>query len=82
MIQVYQFSLYHEPQHTIVGTSKIVGCTTKKIHLKPAKISYLRMWQYWLGNTKPKEAFTLILNTLLQNLKKKILIQWNFLLTK
>jgi len=33
------------------------------------------MWQYWLGNTKPKKAFRLILNAfkkLLQNLKKII----------
>jgi len=31
------------------------------------------MWQYWLGNTKPKKAFRLILNAfkkLLQNFKK------------
>jgi len=29
--------------------------------LKPAKIPYITIWQYWLGNTKPKKAFRLIL---------------------
>ena len=51
----------------------------KKIH---PKTSFLAPWQYWLGITKPKSAFSTILkasNKLLQNLKK--IIQWNFLLT-
>jgi len=45
----------------------------RKFTLKPAKIPYITIWQYWLGNTKSKKAFKLILNTfkkLLQNLKK------------
>jgi len=39
----------------------------RKFVLKPAKIPYITMWQYWLGSTKP---FRLILNAfkkLLQN---------------
>jgi len=49
------------------------GTQQRKFTLKPAKIPYKTIWQYWLGNTKPKKAFRLILNTfkkLLQNLKK------------
>jgi len=26
----------------------------------PAEIPYITIWQYWLGNTKPKKAFRLI----------------------
>jgi len=50
------------------------GVPRRKFTLKPAKIPHLTMWQYWLGNTKPKKAYRLILNAfkkLLQNLKKK-----------
>jgi len=39
------------------------------------------MWQDWLGNTKPKQAFKLILNIfkkLLQNFKKKTLFNGIF----
>jgi len=51
------------------------GAPRRKSTLKPAKIPYITIWQYWLGNTKPKKAYRLILNTfkkLLQNLKKII----------
>jgi len=43
--------------------------------LKPAKIPYIMMWPHWLGNTKPKKAFRLILNDfkkLLQNFKRNL----------
>jgi len=46
------------------------GTPRKNSPQKPAKIPYIMMWQHWLGNTKPKKAFTLILNAfkkLLQN---------------
>jgi len=46
--------------------------------LKQAKIPYITIWQYWLGNTKAKKAFKLILNTfkkLLQNFKIKVVIK-------
>jgi len=48
----------------------------KQIFLKPATISLDDDVEYWLGKTKPKEAFKSILNTfkkLLQNLKKILL---------
>jgi len=51
------------------------GAPRRKFTLKPAKIPYIMMWQSWLGNTKPKKAFRLILNPfkkLLQNFKKKL----------
>jgi len=47
----------------------------RKSTLKPAKIPYITMWQYWLGNTESKKAFRLILNTfkkLLQNFLKNL----------
>jgi len=56
------------------------GAPQRRSTLKPAKIPYITMWQYWLGNTKPKKAFRLILNTfkkLLQNLKKKYLTEFS-----
>jgi len=34
-----------------------VGAPQRKSTLKPAKIPYITMWQYWLGNTKPKKSF-------------------------
>jgi len=40
------------------------GAPRRKFTLKPAKIPCITIWQYWLGNTKPKKAFRLILNTL------------------
>jgi len=49
------------------------GAPRKKFTLKPAKIPYITIWQYWLVNAKPKKAFRLILNAFkkfLQNLKK------------
>jgi len=33
------------------------GAPRRKFPLKPAKIPYIKMWQYWLGNTKPKKSF-------------------------
>jgi len=30
------------------------GAPRRKFALKPAKIPYITMRQYWLGNTKPK----------------------------
>jgi len=33
------------------------GAPRRKSTLKPAKIPYITMWQYWLGNTKLKNAF-------------------------
>jgi len=32
------------------------GAPQTKFTLKPAKIPYITMWQYWLGNTKPNKA--------------------------
>jgi len=63
--------LYHE-QWFIVGTLKIVGAHHEEN--PPAKIPYITMWQYWLGNTKPKKAFRLILNAFKATLefKKKL----------
>jgi len=63
----------HEQANKIVSvhSMKIVGAHHEEN--LPAKIPYIMMWQYWLGNNKPKKAFRLILNTfkkLLQNLKK------------
>jgi len=52
------------------------GAPWRKFTLKPAKIPYITIWQYWLGNTKPKKAFRLILNPfkkLLQNFLKNLL---------
>jgi len=51
------------------------GTTWRKSTLKPAEIPYITMWQYWLGHTKPKKAFRLILNAfkkLLQNFKRNL----------
>jgi len=31
------------------------GAPRRKSTLKPAKIPYITIWQYWLGNTKPKK---------------------------
>jgi len=56
------------------------GTPQRKFTLKPAKIPYITMWQHWLGNTKPKIAFRLILNAfkkLLQNLKKNYLTEFS-----
>jgi len=33
------------------------GALQRKFTLKPAKIPYITIWQYWLGNTKPKKSF-------------------------
>jgi len=33
------------------------GTPRRKFPLKPAKIPYITMWQYWFGNTKPKDWF-------------------------
>jgi len=33
------------------------GAPRRKSILKPANFSYITMWQYWLGNTKPKKSF-------------------------
>jgi len=41
----------------------------RKFTLKPAKIPYITIWQYWLGNTKPKKAFRLILDAFKKFLK-------------
>jgi len=64
---------------TIVAHSRDVedcgGTPRRKSTLKSVKIPNITIWQYWLGNTKPKKAFRLILNTFkkfLQNFKKKI----------
>jgi len=61
--------------------SKIVGgAPQRKFTLKPTKIPYITMWQYWFGNTKPNKAFRLILNAfkkLLQNLKKNYLMEFS-----
>jgi len=32
------------------------GAPRRKFTLKPAKIPYLMIWQYQLGNAKPKKA--------------------------
>jgi len=56
------------------------GAPRKKSTLKPANFSYITIWQYWLGNTKTKKAFRLILNPfkkLLQNLKKNYLTEFS-----
>jgi len=52
-----------------------VGAPWRKSTLKLAKIPYITMWQYWLGNTKPKKAFRLNLNAfkkLLLNFEKNL----------
>jgi len=51
------------------------GTQQRKFTLKPAKIPYTTMWQHWLGNTKPKKAYRLILNTVKScyKIKKKSL---------
>jgi len=56
------------------------GTPRRKSTLKPAKILYITMWQYWLGNIKPKKAFRLILNAfkkLLQNFKNIYLTEFS-----
>jgi len=63
----------HTSGSYVVRTLKIVGVHHEEN--SSAKIPYITIWQYWLGNTKPKKAFRLILNAfkkLLQNLKKNI----------
>jgi len=73
------YSYYIPSQITLVVHSMDVkdceGTPQRRFTLKPAKIPYIMIWQYWLGNTKPKKAFRLILNALkklLQNFKKII----------
>jgi len=51
---------------------KLWGTPQRKFTFKTAKIPYIMIWQYWLGNTKPKKVFRMILNAfkkLLQNSK-------------
>jgi len=48
------------------------GTPQRKFTLKPAKIPYITIWQYWIGNLKPKKAFRLILNAF-----KKLLLNFN-----
>jgi len=67
------FSLLHEAWDIISeewNSSSALVYGVNSIRLP--KIPYIMMWQYWLGNTKPKKAFILILNAfkkLLLNLK-------------
>jgi len=62
-----------DSQIRVVHSRDVEDCGgTPRRKSKPAKIPYITMW---LGNTKPKKAFKLILNTfkkLLQNFKKII----------
>jgi len=58
----------------------IVGRTMKKIHLKTNQNSLHNDMTVWLGNTKPKKAFRLILNAfkkLLENFKKIYLTEFS-----
>jgi len=87
-LHVEKFSECLSSWTTLVVNSRDVedcgGAPQRKSTLKPAKITYITMWQYWLGNTKSKKAFRLILNPfkkLLQNFLKKSFTKQNFLLT-
>ena len=53
----------------------------KKITKNQLHNTILEPWQYWLGITKPKSAFSTTLNASNRLLQFFLIIQWNFLLT-